>query len=124
MTAAAIAHIRRALTDRERFMRELRSLAANELGCPEQLGTKAVHKLEARLYDDDDPPRTVPELLEPITAVNATRRRRRSFIGAKSKSWRLVATWLELYGHKDLITDARPRCQHCGALLKGAPRGS
>lgn len=114
----AIALIKAQANDVRGFMSELRS-TAHRMGINGQVATKLETILGHRVWGHyntaygaraPEPPRTLAQLLEP--------QHRRS-IARGSKSWALLRAWLEDRGFKNIDeSDGRPRCAHCGALVR------
>lgn len=105
--------------DRQRaFIGEL-GVIATRLGITTQVATKLQTILGHRLWGHyeswsrhEQPPETLAQLLTRTFRHSVTR---------GSKSWLLLRVWLAEHGFPDLDeSDGRPRCAHCGALLRGA----
>ena len=118
MTDAVIALLTEQADRSREFTHELRVIATR-LGITPQVATKLETILGHRLWDvypawsrHDKPPDTLAQLLTRTFRHSVTR---------GSKSWLLLRVWLAEHGYPDLDeSDGRPRCAHCGALLRGA----
>lgn len=112
----------RAQGNRERAFRGELVAVANRLRITQQVATKLDTILSHRLWHDYHPgfPR-MPHDPHTHTLAQLLERRHRYSITQGSQSWRVLRAWLEEQGHSiPEQSDGRPRCDHCGALLKEA----